>query len=108
MAGVAAWDTPWTWNWFYDHEYHAKLIARLASVGNPDACLYGRMRAIFVEDRTMLMPWLDMLELSAMAGHDVVAFVLSPVLPKSNSGASNDNIKTLLVQEHYTLLLGGG
>jgi hypothetical protein len=34
----------------------------------------------------------DMLERSAVAGHDVVAFVLSFVLHRSNSGAGNDNI----------------
>jgi hypothetical protein len=50
------------------------------------------MRAVFVEDRTALMPQLDMLERSTAAGHDVAAFVLSLVLQKSNSGASNDNI----------------
>ena len=26
-----------TWNQFYDHEYHTKLIAKLASVENPEA-----------------------------------------------------------------------
>ena len=49
------------WNRFYDHEYHAKLIARLASVGNLEAYFYARMRAIFVEDLTALMPWLNIL-----------------------------------------------
>ena len=86
------------WNRFYDHEYHAKLIARLASVGNPEACFYARMQVVFVEDRTMLMPWLDMLEHSAMAGHDVAAFVLSLVLHRFNSGASNDNISRRLLR----------
>jgi hypothetical protein len=38
------------------------------------------MRAVFVEDRTALMPQLDMLERSTVAGHDVAAFVLSLVL----------------------------
>ena len=38
------------------------------------------------------MPRLDMLECSAMAGHDVAAFVISLVLHRSNSGAGNDNI----------------
>jgi hypothetical protein len=50
------------------------------------------MRVVFVEDRTMLMLWLDMLERSAAAGHDVAAFVLSLVLHRSNSGVGNDNI----------------
>ena len=50
------------------------------------------MRTVFVEDRTMLMSWLDVLECSATAGHDVATFVLSLVLHRSNSGASNDNI----------------
>ena len=80
------------WNRFYDHEYHAKLIARLASVGNPEACFYAGMRGVFVEDRTMLMSWLDVLECSATAGHDVATFVLSLVLHRSNSGADNGNI----------------
>jgi hypothetical protein len=81
-----------TWNWFYDHEYRTKLIARLASVGNPEACFYARMRTVFVEDRSALMPQLNMLVRSATIGHDVAAFVLSLVLHKSNSGAGNDNI----------------
>jgi len=68
------------WNRFYDHEYGAKLIVRLANVSNPGACFYAGMHAIFVEDYITLMPWLDMLEHSAMAGHDVAAFVLSLVL----------------------------
>ena len=50
------------------------------------------MRAIFVEDRSMLMPWLDMLEHSIAIGHDVTTFVLSLVLHRSNSSAGNDNI----------------
>ena len=81
-----------TYNWFYDHEYRAKLITRLASVDNLEACFYARMRTVFVEDRSALMPWLDMLERSTMVGHDVAAFVLSLVLHRSNSGAGNDNI----------------
>jgi len=80
------------WNRFYDHEYGAKLIVRLANVSNPEACFYAGMHAIFMEDYSMLMPWLDMLEHTAMAGHDVAAFVLSLVLHRSNSSASNDNI----------------
>jgi hypothetical protein len=77
-----------TWNQFYDHEYYAKL----ASVGNPEACFYAGMRAVFVEDHNALMLWLDMLEHSAMVDHDVATFVLSLVLHRSNSGADNDNI----------------
>ena len=50
------------------------------------------MHDVFVEDRSTLMPWLTMLERSAMAGHDVAAFVLSLVLHRSNNGAGNDNI----------------
>ena len=50
------------------------------------------MCAVFVEDRTVLMPWLDMLEHSTVVGHDVTAFVLSLVLHRSNRGAANDNI----------------
>jgi hypothetical protein len=74
-----------TWNQFYDNEYRAKLIARLASVGNPEAYFYARMCAVFVEDRSALMPQLDMLERSAAAGHDVAAFVLSLVLHADDS-----------------------
>jgi hypothetical protein len=50
------------------------------------------MRAVFVEDRNGLMPWLDMLDRSIAAGHDVAAFVVSLVLHRSNSDAGNDNI----------------
>ena len=50
------------------------------------------MHAIFVEDHTTLMPWLDMVERSAAAGHDVATFVLSLVLHRSNSSVGNDNI----------------
>ena len=50
------------------------------------------MHVVFIEDRDALTPWLDMLECSVVAGHDVVAFVLSLVLHRSNSGAGNDNI----------------
>jgi hypothetical protein len=81
-----------TWNRFYDHKYCAKLIAKLASGSNPEVCFYVGMRPVFVEDRTVLMPRLDMLERSAVAGHDVATFVLSLVLHRSNSGAANDNI----------------
>ena len=57
------------------------------------------MRAIFVEDHTVLMLWLDMLERSAVAGHDVAAIVLSLVLHRSNSGAGNDNIARRLLRK---------
>jgi hypothetical protein len=50
------------------------------------------MHAVFLEDRTVLITWLNMLERSAAACHDVAAFVLSLVLHKSNSGAGNNNI----------------
>ena len=55
------------------------------------ARFYARMRAIFVEDHDALTPWLDMLEHSIVAGHDVVAFVLSLVLHRSISGAGKYN-----------------
>ena len=45
-----------------------------------------------MEDSSALMPRLDMLEHSAVAGHDVAAFILSLVLHRSNSSAGNDNI----------------
>ena len=57
------------------------------------------MRAVFVEDRSALMLWLNMLERSAMAGHDVATFVLSLVLHRSNSGAGNDNIAQRLLRK---------
>ena len=50
-----------TWNRFYDHEYRAIVIARLASVGNLEACFYARMRIVFVEDHSALMPWQAMM-----------------------------------------------
>jgi hypothetical protein len=50
------------------------------------------MRAIFVEDRSALMPWLNMLERYAKVGHDIATFVLSLVLYRSNSGDGNNNI----------------
>jgi hypothetical protein len=49
------------------------------------------MCAVFVEDHSVLMPWLDMVQRSTMAGHDVATFVLSLMLHMSNS-ANNDNI----------------
>ena len=91
-VGVTVWDATWDLKQFYDHEYRTKLIARLASVGNPEACFYAGMRVVFVEDHNALMPRLNMLERSTTAGHDVAAFVLSLVLHRSNSGAGNDNI----------------
>jgi hypothetical protein len=57
------------------------------------------MCAIFVEDHGTLMLWLDMLERSAMAGHDVAAFILSLVLHRSNSGADNDKIARRLLRK---------
>ena len=57
------------------------------------------MHAIFMEDRTTLMSWLDMLERSTMAGHDVAAFVLSLVLHRSNRGAGNNNIARWLLRK---------
>jgi hypothetical protein len=50
------------------------------------------MCAVFVKDRSTLMLWLDMLDCSTTAGHDVATFVLSLVLHRSNSGVGNDNI----------------
>jgi hypothetical protein len=50
------------------------------------------MHAIFVEDRSALMPWLNMLELSTVAGYDVATFVLFLVLHRTYSGTGNDNI----------------
>ena len=87
------------WKQFYDHEYCAKLIIRLASFGNPEACFYAGMHTVFVEDRDALMPRLDMLEHSTVVGHDVVVFVLSLMLHMSNSGAGNDNIVRRLLRK---------
>jgi hypothetical protein len=50
------------------------------------------MCTVFVEDCSVLMPQLDMLERFAAVGHDVAAFVLSLVLHRSNSSAGNNNI----------------
>ena len=57
------------------------------------------MHAVFVEDRSALMPRIDMLEISTTIGHDVATFVLSLVLHRSNSGASNDNIAQRLLRK---------
>jgi len=57
------------------------------------------MHAIFVEDRSMLMSWLDMLEHFAVVGHDVATFVFSLVLHRSNSVAGNDNIARWLLRK---------
>jgi hypothetical protein len=57
------------------------------------------MCAVFMEDCNVLMPRLDMLECSAMVGHDVAAFVLSLVLHRPNSGVSNDNIARWLLRK---------
>jgi hypothetical protein len=57
------------------------------------------MRTVFVQDHGPLMPWLNMLEHSVVAGHDVAAFVLSLVLHRSNSGAGNDNIVRWLLRK---------
>jgi hypothetical protein len=57
------------------------------------------MCAIFVEDHSALMSWLDMLERPTMTGHDVDVFVLSLVLHRSNSGAGNDNIARWLLRK---------
>ena len=54
------------------------------------------MHAIFMEDRSALMPWLDMLERSATTGHDVATFVLSLVFHRTNSSAGNDNIAIVI------------
>jgi hypothetical protein len=40
-----------------------------------------------------------MLECSAAAGHDIVAFVLSLMLHRSNSGAYSDNIAWWLLRK---------
>jgi hypothetical protein len=88
-----------TWKWFYNHDYCAKLITRLASVDNLEACFYAGMCAVFMEDHGALTLWLDMLERSAAAGHDVATFVLSLVLHSSNSGADNDNIAQRLLRK---------
>jgi hypothetical protein len=85
--------------WLYDHEYRTKLIARLASVDNPEVCFYVGMCVVFVEDCNTLMSRLDKLERSAMIGHDVAAFVLSLVLHRSNSGVGNDNIARWLLRK---------
>jgi hypothetical protein len=79
-----------TCNWFYDHEYHTKLIIRLARVDNPKACFNAGMHSVFMDDRTMLMSWLNMLERSAMVGHDFAALVLSLVLHRSNRSTGVD------------------
>jgi hypothetical protein len=57
------------------------------------------MCTVFVEDHSALMSWLDMLERSTTAGHDVDVFVLSLVLHRSNRGASNDNIARWLLRK---------
>jgi hypothetical protein len=88
-----------TWKQFYDHEYRAKLITMLASISNPEACCYARMCAIFVEDHGTLTSWLNMLERSTTAGHDVAAFVLSLVLHRSNSDVGDDYIVRQLLRK---------
>ena len=57
------------------------------------------MCAVSVEDHSALLLQLDMLERSIMVGHDVAIFVLSFVLHRSNSGASNDNIVRRLLRK---------
>jgi hypothetical protein len=54
-AGAAAWDTTWD----------PESVLRPRVPRHPEACFYAGMHAIFVEDRSVLMLWLDMLECSA-------------------------------------------
>jgi len=48
------------------------------------------MSTIFVEDHGTVTPWLDMLEHAAESGHELAMYVLSLMLHRSNSGATND------------------
>jgi hypothetical protein len=85
------------WGLFYDEEYCTQLITKLANVGNPEACFYARLQAVFMEEHGTLTPCLDMLQHASEAGHEDATFVLSPLLHRSNSGAAkDDNARRLL------------
>ena len=87
------------WEPFSSCEYRVNLITRLASIGHPEACFKAGMFIIFMEDRGTVTPWLDMLEHAAESGHELAMYVLSLVLHRSNSGATNDTTARRLLRK---------
>ena len=57
------------------------------------------MSAVFVEDRGTITPRLDMREHAAESGHELAMYVLSLVLHRSNSGATNDTTGRRLLRK---------
>jgi len=80
------------WCRFYlGPEYHATLITRLATVGNPEACFRIGMDLVFGKQRGAIMPCLDPLRRTAEAGHKVAIYVLALLLYRPNSGDGDDD-----------------
>src|SRR5579859_5672537 len=76
---------------YYTRKYRASLITWLAGIGNPEACFRVGIRAVIMEGRGTVSPWLDMLQLAAASGHQLARYVLALVRYRSNTGTAADD-----------------
>jgi hypothetical protein len=97
--------------WYNPNGYRT-LLARLAQVGNSDACFITGMHAVFCGPVVRPLPLDENLALAAEGGHKVAAYVAALLLYLANDGtdhtARQHMTQAVAVEESGAARAGGG
>jgi hypothetical protein len=86
-------------SWVWDPTAYKAFLAMLTGLGNPEACFFSGIKAVFMENRGY-----DDLWRAAESGHDAAAYLYDILLYRYNGGASDDDT----AKRYMRQVVGGG
>jgi hypothetical protein len=76
-------------SWVWDPTTYKAFLAMLTDLGNPEACFFSGIKAVFIENRGC-----NYLQRVVKGGHDTTTYLYSILLYMDNGGAAtNDTVK---------------
>jgi hypothetical protein len=73
-------------SWVWDPTAYKALLAMLTGLGNPEACFFSGINAVFMENRGY-----NDLRHAAEGGHDATSYLYAILLYRDNGGAAADD-----------------
>jgi hypothetical protein len=86
-------------SWVWDPIAYKAFLAMLTDLGNPEACFFFGIKAIFMENRGC-----NDLRRAVEGGHNVAAYLYAILLYRDNGGAATDNT----AKQYMRRVAGGG
>jgi hypothetical protein len=86
--------------WVCDPTTYKAFLAMLTDLGNPVACLFSGIKAVFMENREIS----NDLRRAAVGGHDAAIYLYAILLYKENGGAATDDT----AEQYMRQVVGGG